>query len=118
MAMRYLPFDVLETCTRSSFDEQGRPELLKAALPSALSAGMLTSEAVSRVKECERQLRRVACLKALQTVRAVSVQSAHMLRGKDQHTRGVVGVTRAEVALTRLAARLTYARWLYTSSRA
>lgn len=117
VGLRYLPFDSLDGSTRTNLDDQGKPELLSTALPSTLAQAKLRGDSFNRVKECERQLRRVACLKALQTVRAVSVQHAHLLEGKDKNTRGVIGITRAEVALTRLGDRINFARWLYTQSR-
>lgn len=114
---KYVPHVALEQPTKASLEAQGKPEMLRTTLPSRLAKAALHGSGFERVIDCERKLRRVSCLQALQTVRAVAVQKAHLLRGKEQHLRGIIVTTRAEGAITRLATRITHARWLYTNSR-
>lgn len=117
-ALKYVPLHLVEASAQTPLENQGKPEKLGLSLPSSLAQTALRSKGYTRVKECERQLRRVSCLKALQTVRAVSIQKAHILRGRPQKKRGVIAITRSEGVLARLADRVTHARWLYTQSRA
>jgi hypothetical protein len=118
LAGRYLPAHALSTIPPPSLSQQGRPELLPTSLPSSCVGSNPVHDAQSKVQETERSLRRVHCLKALQTVRSIAVQRAHMLKGKQQHVRGVIATTRAQGLLVRLTRRLEQARWVYNNSRA
>lgn len=116
-ALRYIPPALIQSVAAPSVSDQGKPEHLKTLLPSRLP-GVASAQALFLASaSSEKALRRVACLKALQSVRALTVQKTHLLKGKEQHIRGIVRTTRAEGLIKRLGDKVKHARWEYTSSR-
>lgn len=115
--LQFLPSALVEKAVSVPPSAVGKSELLPTILPSQLPGVASPLSQFKPITEVERSLRRATCLKALQTVRSVSVQKVHTLKGKKQHVSGIRGTTRAESILSRLAARVKHARWEYDSSR-
>jgi hypothetical protein len=65
----------------------------------------------------ERKLRRTSCLKALQTVRSISIQQAQVTWAQSRQPQGQHNSTRSESLLDRYRQRITNTRWLYENSR-
>lgn len=116
-ALRYIAAYLVERACTAPVSDEGKPELLQVALPSRLAGAASPRSSFWQAAESERVLRRATCLKALQSVRAVVIQRAHLLKKKNKHTKGIIGVTRAEGLIARLGDRLQHARWEYSSSR-
>jgi hypothetical protein len=65
----------------------------------------------------ERELRRTSCLKALQTVRSLSIQQSQVTRAQSRQPCGQRSTTRSESLLDRYRLRIASARWQYENSR-
>lgn len=114
---QYLPIALVEKAIIVPSSAVGKPELIPTMLPSRLPGAASPMSIFAEIAEVERILRRVTCLKALQSVRSVTIQKAHILKGKKKHVRGIRGTTRAETILQRYVSCLKHARWEYDSSR-
>lgn len=98
-------------------DMKGKPELLSTLLPSDYPSSFLESIKDSRICETERELRWANCLRALQSIRAFTIQRAHILRSHLKHARGIKAFTRAHAYAKRIADQQKSARWAYSHSR-
>lgn len=116
-SLQFLPIGLLSSARADQEETTGKPETLAVTLPSSLPAKVLKLHSEERVLAVERELRRVACLKALQSVRTTAIQRAHLLKSKKANARGIVKVTRAEGAIARLTARIAQYQAQYTRSR-
>lgn len=116
-AMSFCPWrsEYQEQEGESKDDQQ--PELLSTLLPGRLPTVILRRYLDSPIIETERQLRRVSCLKALQTVRSLVAQKAHLNKAKSARAKGTQAQTRAQVLIDSVTNRLDMSRWQYTASR-
>lgn len=97
---------------------QGHPESQSSLLPSTYAPGLLNSLNNEAIIAMGQVLRRANCLKALQTLRSVAMQHAHLVSAKSKHARRIKAVTRAEALTHRLQAKLEFVQWEYSHSRA
>ncbi|KAF8598254.1 hypothetical protein BDV93DRAFT_561517 [Ceratobasidium sp. AG-I] len=116
-SLRYLPFVFSSTLDAETNETAGKPETLKIILPSSAPAKILKRYSKEPIFATEREVRRVACLKALQSVRTTAIQRAHLLKSKKAHARGIIKVTRAEGAIDCLTTRIAQYRAQYNCSR-
>jgi hypothetical protein len=118
-ASKFLDVLISLTDTPNSVAEEtdGQPELASLFLPSQLGSSLVQSERSLRVRELERTLRRVTCMRALQRIRTTSMQKSQMIIAKGQNARGEVANTRAQSMISRLTKRVDISVWEYQSSR-
>ncbi|KAF8593013.1 hypothetical protein BDV93DRAFT_590844 [Ceratobasidium sp. AG-I] len=115
-ALSYVPAEHLQGIGVTAPASEGKPECLSTAVPSRLPGAAAPACPFAHAANSERILRRAICFKALQAIRATSIQKLHLLKAKRQ-VHGVIATTRAEGLISRLAERISHARWEYNSSR-
>jgi hypothetical protein len=94
------------------------PEHSQLGLPSSFSAHSILSSGLSSLADLEIDLRRGMCDDALDSIRCFLGAKAVAIKFKDQHIRGEIATTRAEVSLRAHSAKIAKARWRYDNSRA
>lgn len=117
-AARWCPLTGSTIADTVNEGDLGHPEHQPTLLPSSLPPSTIQSVVSGSILETERELRRVKCLKALQTLRSVAMQHAHLSNSKAKHARGIRAVTRAQDLIQRLTSKMEALRWEYTHSRA
>jgi hypothetical protein len=117
LAARYYPVPTAEDLVQETRQVEGKPERMSTLIPSDYSSISTLSGLHENAVRTERELRRTSCLKALQTVRSISIQQAQVTRAQSRQPGGQCNATRSESLLDRYRQRIANARWLYENSR-
>ncbi|KAG8716069.1 hypothetical protein FRC09_016071 [Ceratobasidium sp. 395] len=101
----------------SESSTDGQPENHVLGLPSDCQVISMPSNTEQAAIQVERDLRRILCLKTLQTVRSLSVQRLHIQTSHQKHTSGVVSIARASAMQYRIQAQIQNAQTQYNMHR-
>jgi hypothetical protein len=116
-ATKYYPIPTTEDLAEETRRVEGEPERMSTLIPSDYSSISTLTALHKHAVRTERKLRRTSCLKALQTVRCISIQQAQVTRTQSRQPRGQRTSTRSESILNRYRLRVENARWQYENSR-
>lgn len=111
-SVTYIGQTVLNDLEESKDLVPGEPETYLLCLPSRFNV-----QALKAVREIERELRVVHCLKSLQLLCSLTCQKAHVLDSKAQIAKTQKTKTRSQSLISRLNDRLQFERLRYQTSR-
>jgi hypothetical protein len=113
----YYPIPMVEDLVQETHQVNGEPECMSTLILSDHSSISTLSQLHENAVHTECKLRHTSCLKALQTVRSLSIQQAQVTWTQLQQPHGQHTITCSQSLLDRYHQRITNAPWQYENSR-
>jgi hypothetical protein len=109
--INYYPIPMAEGLLQETCRVEGEPERMSTLIPSDYSSISTLSQLHENAVRTECKLRRTSCLKALQTVRSLSIQHAQVTRTQLRQPHGRHTTTCSQLLLDQYHQRIANTHW-------